>query len=93
MLWTYDYAIPHGLIYKLNKTKVEKLTPEMVEEDFRFWKEYKTRLLNDPAYKKRFRCPVVVLEIAHDDGEHLQVPQDAGGGGARLPGKRWSSGR
>ncbi len=54
MLWTYDYAIPHGLIYKLNKTKVEKLTPEMVEEDFRFWKEYKTRLLNDPAYKKDF---------------------------------------
>ena len=23
--WTYDYAVPHGLIYQLNKTKVETL--------------------------------------------------------------------
>ena len=23
--WTYDYAVPHGLIYRLNKTKLETL--------------------------------------------------------------------
>lgn len=50
--WTYDYAIPHGLIYQLNKTKVESLTPEMVAKDFDFWKQYKTHLLNNPLYHK-----------------------------------------
>lgn len=54
IVWTYDYATPHGLSYKINKTKVEKLTPEMVAEDFRFWKEYKERLLGDPAFAKDF---------------------------------------
>jgi len=52
LAWTYDYAIPHGLVYQLNKTKVKSLTPEVVEEDFRFWKEYKARLLNNPLYRK-----------------------------------------
>jgi tetratricopeptide (TPR) repeat protein len=51
IVWTYDYAIPHGLIYQLNKTRVESLTPEMVEKDFQFWKNYKARLLGNPRYR------------------------------------------
>lgn len=51
--WTYDYATPHGLIYKLNKTKVE-LTKEDVARDFAFWKEYKNKLLSDPNFRKDF---------------------------------------
>jgi tetratricopeptide (TPR) repeat protein len=52
--WTYDYAIPHGLVYQINKTKLDTLPKDAVEEDFRFWKEYKTRLLNDPEYHNDF---------------------------------------
>jgi tetratricopeptide (TPR) repeat protein len=52
--WTYDYAIPHGLIYKLNKTKVEALPQEAVERDFAYWKDYSARLLSDPNFKKDF---------------------------------------
>lgn len=51
--WTYPYATPHGLIYKLNKEKTV-ITPEDVARDFAFWKEYKARLLNDPAFAKDF---------------------------------------
>ena len=51
--WTYDYATPHGLIYKLHKTKVD-ITPQDVARDFAFWKEYKTRLLSDPNYHKDY---------------------------------------
>lgn len=50
--WTYDYAIPHGLVYRLNKTKLDTIPPEAVAEDFRFWHDYKTRLLSDPSYRK-----------------------------------------
>jgi tetratricopeptide (TPR) repeat protein len=52
--WTYDYAVPHGLLYKLNKTKLENLPREIVERDFAFWKEYSGRLLGDPNFKSDF---------------------------------------
>ncbi len=48
--WTYDYAIPHGLVYQLNKTKLDNIPAEAVARDFAFWKDYKARLLGDPAY-------------------------------------------
>jgi len=50
--WTYDYALPHGLVYQLSKTKMETLPAELVAKDFEFWKNYKARLLGDPAYAK-----------------------------------------
>ena len=52
--WTYDYAIPHGLIYQLNKTKLQSLPPEVVETDFAYWKDYSARLLNDPNFPEDF---------------------------------------
>jgi tetratricopeptide (TPR) repeat protein len=52
--WTYDYAVPHGLLYKLNKTKLDVLPAEIVERDFAFWKEYSDQLLSDPNFKSDF---------------------------------------
>ncbi|MGC2579644.1 MAG: DUF2723 domain-containing protein [Terrimicrobiaceae bacterium] len=52
--WTYDYAIPHGLIYKLSKGKLDVLPKEIVERDFAYWKEYSARLLSDPKFKSDF---------------------------------------
>ncbi len=52
--WTYDYALPHGLIYQLTKTKVETLPADVVARDFAYWKDYKSRLLGDPQYKNDF---------------------------------------
>jgi tetratricopeptide (TPR) repeat protein len=49
--WTYDYAVPHGLVYRLNKAKVESLSREVVDRDFAYWKDYSERLLADPNYK------------------------------------------
>ena len=52
--WTYDYAIPHGLIYKLNKTKLDKIPDQAVKDDFAYWDKYKRKLLDDPAYMKDY---------------------------------------
>jgi tetratricopeptide (TPR) repeat protein len=52
--WTYDYATPHGLIYRINREKVETLTPEIVAKDFAYWRDYKNRLLADPNYAKDY---------------------------------------
>ncbi len=50
--WTYDYALPHGLVYQLAKEKVEEIPKDVVERDFKFWADYKARLLGDPNYGK-----------------------------------------
>ena len=50
--WTYDYALPHGLVYQLTKEKVQEIPKEVVDKDFQFWAEYKDRLLSDANYGK-----------------------------------------
>jgi tetratricopeptide (TPR) repeat protein len=54
MNWTYDYAIPHGLVYELNPTKLEKLPDDAVARDFAFWANYKSRLLSNPLFGSDF---------------------------------------
>ncbi len=52
--WSYDHAVPHGLVYRINKEPMEKLPPEVVREDFAFWDGYAARLLADAAYALDF---------------------------------------
>jgi len=54
MEWTYAYAVPNGLSYRLNKEPLETLPPEVVTEDFRYWNEYVDRLLGDPKFRVDF---------------------------------------
>ena len=54
MEWTYAYAIPNGLSYRLNKEPLETLPPDVVEEDFRYWNAYVDRLLGNPNFHEDF---------------------------------------
>ena len=54
MEWTYAYAVPNGLSYRLNKEPLESLPPEVVQEDFRFWNAYVERLTGDPKFQRDF---------------------------------------
>ena len=54
MEWTYAYAVPNGLSYRLNKEPLETLPPEVVAEDFRYWNDYVDRLLNDENFHEDF---------------------------------------
>jgi len=50
MPWSYDYAIPEGLIYRLSPTKLKTLPPDVVQKDFAFWTDTIARLKADPHY-------------------------------------------
>ncbi|MFV0338967.1 MAG: protein O-mannosyl-transferase family [Chthoniobacterales bacterium] len=50
MEWSYRYAVPHGLILKLEKEEVTEISPELVKKDFQFWEAYNKRLLEDPLF-------------------------------------------
>jgi cytochrome c-type biogenesis protein CcmH/NrfG len=54
MEWTYAYAVPNGLSYRLNKEPLETLPPEVVAEDFRYWNAYVDRLLGDKNFHEDF---------------------------------------
>ena len=54
MEWTYPYAVPHGLCYRLNKEPLATLPPDVVEQDFRYWNDYVDRLLSDKNYQVDF---------------------------------------
>ena len=50
MPWTYPYAIPQGLIYRLNSLPMAELSPQIVKDDREFWSAYCAKLLKDPLF-------------------------------------------
>lgn len=54
MEWSYDYAVPHGLVYQILPEKLEKLPPDAVARDFAFWKAYIARLKADPNFSRDY---------------------------------------
>jgi len=52
--WSYDHALPHGLVYKITKDPLTEIPKEVVEQDFAFWGAYIDKLLADPNYANDF---------------------------------------
>jgi len=50
--WMYPYLEPHGLIMKINKEPLPKLTPKMIENDTTFWNWYAGMLTNNPKFMR-----------------------------------------
>ncbi len=52
--WSYPYAIPEGLLYRINPSPVDTLPPEAVAADQSFWKEKTASLLANPTFRRDF---------------------------------------
>jgi tetratricopeptide (TPR) repeat protein len=50
MRWSYPYAIPDGLLYRLNPTPLDRIPAGDVRKDFAFWDRYVDELLDDPHF-------------------------------------------
>ncbi len=50
MRWSYDYAIPSGLTYRLNPEPLPKLSDDIVRQDLTFWTDYIAKLKADPHF-------------------------------------------
>jgi hypothetical protein len=51
MEWSYPNAVPHGLCYEIKRDPVPVLSPELVQGDMDYWKEYIEHLKNDPRFE------------------------------------------
>ena len=54
MEWSYDSAVPEGLLYRINPEPLAKLPDEVVKKDLAFWKDYIARLKANPTYVKDY---------------------------------------
>lgn len=50
--WMYPYMVPSGLVMRLNKEPLDKLSPAVIAEDRKFWDAYTARLLGDPHFAR-----------------------------------------
>ena len=54
MVWSYDHAVPDGLLYRLEPEPLPALPPEAIARDFAFWADYIARLQADPNFAKDY---------------------------------------
>ncbi|NLB60718.1 MAG: DUF2723 domain-containing protein [Lentisphaerae bacterium] len=68
--WMYPYLEPHGLIMKINKEPLPKLSAEMIQNDTAFWNWYSESLLQNPLFQRdvvarksfsKLRCAIAGL--------------------------------
>ncbi len=52
--WSYPYAVPDGLLIRLNPTPLETLPPDAIAKDLTFWAEKTATLLADPTFRRDF---------------------------------------
>jgi len=50
MEWSYPNAVPHGLCYEIKRDPVPILTPEQIQGDMEYWRNYINRLKADPGF-------------------------------------------
>ena len=70
--WSYDYAVPHGLVYRLAKEKVEILPREIIEKDFAYWAAYKKKLLDNPKFEHDLDARHSFSKLRHTTGNIYQ---------------------
>lgn len=54
LAWSYDYALPHGLCYRIMKDPQKEIPADVVAADMQFWDGYMQRLINDPEFSKDY---------------------------------------
>jgi tetratricopeptide (TPR) repeat protein len=50
--WMYPYLEPYGIIFKINKNPIPRITPEMVARDRAYWDALFEELRDDPRFRR-----------------------------------------
>ena len=48
--WSYDHALPHGLVYQITKEPLKEIPADVVKKDMEFWEAYAGSLLENPEF-------------------------------------------
>ena len=48
--WSYDHALPHGLVYQIAREPLKEIPADVVKKDMDFWNAYVESLLRNPDF-------------------------------------------
>jgi thioredoxin-like negative regulator of GroEL len=66
--WMYPYLTPHGLIMRLNAAPLEGLSEEVVAEDFAYWDQLISELVDRPEYHRDEKAPQTFAKLRSSIG-------------------------
>ena len=78
--WSYDHALPHGLVYKITKDPLTEIPKDVVEQDFTFWGNYIDQLRADPSFANDFDAHRSFSKLRATTGnlyKHRKMDQEA----------------
>lgn len=52
--WSYDHALPHGLVYQITIEPLKELPLDVVKKDMEFWNGYIESLLQNPEFAEDY---------------------------------------
>lgn len=52
--WSYDHALPHGLVYRINKEPLKEIPADVVKKDMDFWADRVKALLATPEFSEDY---------------------------------------
>ena len=50
LIWSYDHAVPHGLVYQITREPLKEIPADAVKKDMEFWNAYIASLLQTPGF-------------------------------------------
>ena len=52
--WSYDHALPHGLVYQISREPLKEIPADVVEKDMKFWNDRVKSLLGTPEFSQDY---------------------------------------
>lgn len=50
LVWSYDHALPHGLVYQISKDPLKEIPADVVKRDMEFWRARVKSLMETPEF-------------------------------------------
>lgn len=78
--WSYDYALPHGLVYQINKDPLTEIPADVVKKDMEFWNSYTDSLLKNPEFEKDYDAQRSFSKLRTTTGnlyKYRKMPKEA----------------
>ncbi|MEI6492892.1 MAG: DUF2723 domain-containing protein [Verrucomicrobiota bacterium] len=52
--WSYDHALPHGLVYEITKEPMKEIPADVVKKDMDYWRDRVKSLLDTPEFSQDY---------------------------------------
>jgi len=78
--WSYDHALPHGLVYQITKEPLKEIPADVVKKDTEFWEAYIASLLQNPEFSQDYDAQRSFSKLRTTTGhiyQHWKMPKEA----------------